>query len=110
MAHPNEDLMRQATDALNAGDMETFLGFHADVVPVHTKRLDAMRISGLDDVVFDAALPDVHVTRIEVVFANENDRKTVQAGKVKRLMKMTFLRCAIAKKRDRNPGIAGAAH
>src|SRR5207245_7845163 len=63
---------------------------HADVVAVQAKRLDAMRISGLDDVVFDAALPDVHVTRIEIVFANENDRKTVQAGKVKRLMKMTF--------------------
>ena len=35
MAHPNEALLRQATDALNAGDMDTFLGFHADDVVVH---------------------------------------------------------------------------
>jgi ketosteroid isomerase-like protein len=35
MAHPNEELMRKATDALNAGDMETFLGFHAADVVVH---------------------------------------------------------------------------
>jgi uncharacterized protein len=35
MAHPNEDLIRQATEALNAGDVETFLGFHSDDVVVH---------------------------------------------------------------------------
>ena len=35
MAHPNEELMRRATDALNAGDLDTFLGFHADDAVVH---------------------------------------------------------------------------
>lgn len=35
MAHPNEDLIRRATEALNAGDVQTFLGFHTDDVTVH---------------------------------------------------------------------------
>jgi uncharacterized protein len=35
MPHPNEDLIRRATEALNAGDVETFLGFHTDDVAVH---------------------------------------------------------------------------
>jgi len=35
MGHPNEELMRKATDALKAGDMETFLSFHAPDVVVH---------------------------------------------------------------------------
>jgi uncharacterized protein len=34
MAHPNEDLIRRATEALNAGDVDTFLGFHTDDVVV----------------------------------------------------------------------------
>ena len=35
MAHPNEELMRKATEALNAGDVETFLDFHTDDAVVH---------------------------------------------------------------------------
>jgi len=35
MAHPNEALLRKATEALNSGDMETFLGLHADDVVLH---------------------------------------------------------------------------
>ncbi len=35
MAHPNEDLLRKGTDALNSGDMETFLNQHTDDVVVH---------------------------------------------------------------------------
>lgn len=35
MAHPNEDVLRRATDALNAGDLETFLGFHTEDVVLH---------------------------------------------------------------------------
>jgi ketosteroid isomerase-like protein len=35
MAHPNEELLRDATDKLNAGDMEGFLGLHTDDVVMH---------------------------------------------------------------------------
>ncbi len=35
MAHRTEELIRKATDALNAGDMQTFLGFHTEDVIVH---------------------------------------------------------------------------
>ncbi len=35
MAHPNEELLRRATEALNSGDMEGFLTLHADDVLVH---------------------------------------------------------------------------
>ena len=35
MAHPNAELMRKATDALNSGDTETFLSLHADDVVLH---------------------------------------------------------------------------
>jgi ketosteroid isomerase-like protein len=35
MASKNADLMRKATEALNAGDMKTFLGLHADDVVIH---------------------------------------------------------------------------
>jgi ketosteroid isomerase-like protein len=35
MAHPNEELARSATEALQKGDMERFLSFHADDVVVH---------------------------------------------------------------------------
>ena len=35
MARPNEDLMRKGTDALNSGDMDTFLGMHSDDVVIH---------------------------------------------------------------------------
>ena len=35
MVHPNEDLLRKGTDALNNGDMDTFLGLHADDVVIH---------------------------------------------------------------------------
>jgi uncharacterized protein len=35
MAHPNEEVARSATEALAKGDMETFLGLHADDTVVH---------------------------------------------------------------------------
>jgi len=35
VAHPNEELLRKGTDALNSGDMQTFLGMHADDVVIH---------------------------------------------------------------------------
>jgi ketosteroid isomerase-like protein len=35
MAHPNADLIRTATDKLNAGDFEGFLAMHADNVTIH---------------------------------------------------------------------------
>jgi ketosteroid isomerase-like protein len=35
MAHPNEEVARSATEALSKGDMEGFLGHHADDVVVH---------------------------------------------------------------------------
>ena len=35
MGHPNADLMRKATEALNSGDIETFLGLHTDDVVIH---------------------------------------------------------------------------
>jgi ketosteroid isomerase-like protein len=35
MAHPNEELMRKATDLLNQGDAEAFLDLHTDDVVVH---------------------------------------------------------------------------
>jgi len=52
MGHPNEELMRRATDALNAGDMETFLGFHADDVVVHVTGRNAFSgdIKGKEEV------------------------------------------------------------
>jgi uncharacterized protein len=42
MAHPNEELMRKATDALNAGDVDTFLGMHTDDVVVHVTGRNAL--------------------------------------------------------------------
>jgi ketosteroid isomerase-like protein len=35
MAHPNEELMRRATDLLNEGNAEAFLDLHTDDVVVH---------------------------------------------------------------------------
>ncbi len=35
MAHPNEEIARNATEALSRGDMEGFLSHHADDVVVH---------------------------------------------------------------------------
>lgn len=35
MAHPNEEVARSATEALTKGDMEGFLGNHADDTVVH---------------------------------------------------------------------------
>ena len=35
MAHPNEDVARNATEALSKGDMEGFLSLHADDTVVH---------------------------------------------------------------------------
>lgn len=35
MAHPNEEIARNATQALSRGDMEGFLSHHADDVVVH---------------------------------------------------------------------------
>ncbi len=35
MAHPNEEIARSAGEALSKGDMETFLGLHADDVVIH---------------------------------------------------------------------------
>ena len=35
MAHPNEELARNASDALAKGDIQSFLGFHADDVVLH---------------------------------------------------------------------------
>ena len=35
MAHPNEELAQQATDAISKGDMETFLGLHTDDTVTH---------------------------------------------------------------------------
>jgi ketosteroid isomerase-like protein len=42
MAHPNEDLMRRATDQLNAGDVQGFLGAHHDDVVVHVTGRNAV--------------------------------------------------------------------
>jgi ketosteroid isomerase-like protein len=36
MAHPHEELLRSTTDALNAGDMDTFLAAHTPDVKYHT--------------------------------------------------------------------------
>jgi ketosteroid isomerase-like protein len=35
MAHPNEEVARQATEAISKGDMETFLGLHDDNQVTH---------------------------------------------------------------------------
>jgi ketosteroid isomerase-like protein len=35
MAHPHEDLLRRGTEALNQGDLETFLSLHTDDVVTH---------------------------------------------------------------------------
>jgi uncharacterized protein len=35
MPHPNEEIARNATEALSKGDMETFLGLHTDDTVVH---------------------------------------------------------------------------
>lgn len=35
MAHPNEEVARRTSDALASGDMETFLGMHAEDAVVH---------------------------------------------------------------------------
>ena len=35
MAHPNEEIARNANEALSKGDMETFLGLHTDDTVVH---------------------------------------------------------------------------
>lgn len=35
MAHPNEEVARSATQALSNGDIEGFLGHHADDIVVH---------------------------------------------------------------------------
>jgi ketosteroid isomerase-like protein len=35
MAHPNEDLLRSTTDALNKGDMDAFLAAHTPDVKFH---------------------------------------------------------------------------
>lgn len=42
MAHPNEELLRKATDALNAGDVEAFLGMHTDDVVLHVTGRNAL--------------------------------------------------------------------
>jgi ketosteroid isomerase-like protein len=42
MAHPNEDLVRSATEALNQGDAQTFLDMHADDVVVHVTGRNAL--------------------------------------------------------------------
>ena len=35
MAHPNEELIRNATEALSRGDMESFLAMHNDDIVIH---------------------------------------------------------------------------
>jgi ketosteroid isomerase-like protein len=35
MAHPHEEVLRKGTDALNRGDLETFLSLHADDLVTH---------------------------------------------------------------------------
>lgn len=35
MAHPNEDIIRSGYDALNAGDMDTFLSYHHEDFVLH---------------------------------------------------------------------------
>jgi ketosteroid isomerase-like protein len=42
MAHPNEELLRRATDALNAGDIEAFLGMHTDDIVLHVTGRNAL--------------------------------------------------------------------
>ena len=42
MAHPNEELARSATEALNQGDAQTFLDMHADDVVVHITGRNAL--------------------------------------------------------------------
>ncbi len=43
MGHPNEDVIRKASDAWIAADYDTFLTFHADDVVVHTPRGETLR-------------------------------------------------------------------
>jgi ketosteroid isomerase-like protein len=47
MAHPNEELVRTASDALAARDYDTFLTFHHDDVVVHSPRGD---LRGKDEI------------------------------------------------------------
>ena len=42
MVHANEELLRTATEALNAGDVETFLDLHTDDVLVHITGRNAL--------------------------------------------------------------------
>jgi ketosteroid isomerase-like protein len=42
VAHPNEELARGATDALNRGDAQAFLDMHADDVAVHITGRNAL--------------------------------------------------------------------
>ena len=43
MGHPNEDLVRKASDAWIANDLDTFLSYHHDDVVVHTPRGETLR-------------------------------------------------------------------
>src|SRR5437660_8596976 len=40
MAHPNEEIVRKASDTLVARDMETFMGYQHEDVVVHSPRGD----------------------------------------------------------------------
>ena len=42
MTHPNEELARTATEALNRGDAQTFLDMHTDDVVVHVTGRNAL--------------------------------------------------------------------
>jgi ketosteroid isomerase-like protein len=43
MAHPNEEIVRKASDAFTARDYDTFLGYHHEDSVVHTPQGETLR-------------------------------------------------------------------
>ena len=73
MAHPNEDLVRKASEALASRDMDTFLGYHHDDVVVHSpqgdlKGHDAIRKQFQE---MDAMMDGPPETEIHDILAND---------------------------------------
>jgi ketosteroid isomerase-like protein len=65
MAHPNEELVRKASDAWTSRDYDTFLEYHHQDVVVHTPRGETLRghdelrknFEELDQMIGEAARP-----------------------------------------------------
>src|SRR5207248_4801316 len=77
-----------------------------DVVAIDSHAWQAVSLGDPVDVVARSPLQQLHVARVEIVLADEDDRQLVKRCEIEGLMKVTFLGRAVTKKRHGDSSVA----